>query len=218
MKDDLQHGAGHLTTKRQLNAYISAYGEIHEAKLIQTFEHITAKLWSEDGISVVDYGCGQGIAEMVLSDFLTSKWADNNFVKDITLIEPSVTNLRQANEYSQAFFPEAKVSCIQKTDKQLTDDDINPAKSTVLHIFSNVVDLDDFDGSKIADILGRDNSHNNIVLCVSPYYQELTRGQRMHEFGEMLKGFSRTYKFEKHTEEWDKPYSCQIHIYVSSYY
>lgn len=29
--DDLEHGAGLLTTPRQLNAYIAKYGEIHQA-------------------------------------------------------------------------------------------------------------------------------------------------------------------------------------------
>lgn len=218
LKEDLQHGAGHLTAKRQLNAYLSAYGEIHQAKLNQAFEHVPSKIWGENGVSIVDYGCGQGIAEMVLSDFLTSKWADNGFVKDITLIEPSVTNLKQACEYTEAFFPNAKLAPIRKNDSQLNEDDLLPTKPTVLHILSNVIDLEGFDGTTIADILSRDNSHNNIVICVSPYYQEATRGQRMYEFGELLNGFTRSYKFEKHTDEWDKPYSCQIHIYVSSYF
>lgn len=30
--DELEHGAGHLTNIRQLNAYIAKYGEIHQAK------------------------------------------------------------------------------------------------------------------------------------------------------------------------------------------
>lgn len=31
-------------------------------------------------------------------------------------------------------------------------------------------------------------------------------------------GYSLAYKLEKHTGDWDKPYSCQIYIFVSSYY
>lgn len=49
-------------------------------------------------VSTIDYGCDQGIAEMVLSDYIASKWIDNNFVKDFTLIEPSRENLPQAVE------------------------------------------------------------------------------------------------------------------------
>lgn len=87
-----------------------------------------------------------------------------------------------------------------------------------MHIFSNVVDLDDFEGTEIANILSNDKSHNNIIICVSPYYQENSRGKRITEFGKMLKGYNLAYRFEKHTDEWDKNSSCQIHIYVSSYY
>lgn len=44
-------------------------------------------VWSEEGISIIDYGCGQGIAEMGLSDYIASKWIDNDFAKDFTLME-----------------------------------------------------------------------------------------------------------------------------------
>lgn len=61
--DELEHGAGHLTNIRQLNAYIAKYGEIHQAKLLNAYEKIPSKVWYEGGITVIDYGCGQGIAE-----------------------------------------------------------------------------------------------------------------------------------------------------------
>lgn len=42
--------------------------------------------------------------------------------------------------------------------------------------------------------------------------------KRIKEFGDKLQGYSLVYKLEKHTDDWDKPYSCQIYIFVSSYY
>lgn len=45
-----------------------------------------------------------------------------------------------------------------------------------------------------------------------------TLGKRMKEFGDKLQGYTLAYKLEKHTDDWDKPYSCQIYIFVSSYY
>lgn len=68
--DELELGAGHLTNIRQLNAYIAKYGEIHQAKLLYAYEKIPTKVWHEDGVTIIDYGCGQGIAEMVLSDYI----------------------------------------------------------------------------------------------------------------------------------------------------
>lgn len=218
LKEALDHGAGNLTSRSQLKAYLHAYGAIHQAKLQQAFENIPNKVWSEGEFSIVDYGCGQGIAEMVLADFIRNKFIDNDVVTDITLIEPSRSNLQQSVEHTDAFYVSAEINAIQKTDDQIVEDDIRPKAQTVIHILSNVVDLDCFSGEQIIDILSRDKEHNNIVVCVSPYYQENSRGKRMEEFGNRLQGYTRHYKFEKHTDEWDKNYSCQIHIYVSSYY
>lgn len=216
--DDLEHGAAHLTNTRQLNTYIAKYGEIHQAKLLQAYEKIPSKVWHEDGITMVDYGCGQGIAEMVLSDYMASRYIDNNYIKDFILIEPSRLNLQQCVKHVNSFFNEAIISAVCKKDYQINGDDINPKSSTVIHIFSNVIDLDDFDGDGILSLLNEDKSHNNIIVCVSPYYQEATRGKRMKEFGDKLHGYTLVYKLEKHIDDWDKPYSCQIYIFVSSYY
>lgn len=218
LKEDLDHGAGILDSKSQLKAYLHFYGSIHQAKLLMAFENIPSKVWSEGGISIVDYGCGQGIAEMVLSDYLASKLIDNDFAKDFTLIEPSRENLMQAVKHVNAFFMDGRIDYHCISDKDITVEHINPSENTVIHILSNVIDLADFDGDRIADLLSRDKSHNNIVVCVSPYYQANTRGRYMEDFGKKLQGYSLKYKFEKHTDEWDKPYSCQIHIYSSFYF
>lgn len=85
----------YLTTSAELKAYLAAYGEIHQAKLLQAFDNLPQKIWTECGLSVVDHGCGQGIAEMVLADFLASKWIDNDFIKDFTLIK----NFMQCDQY-----------------------------------------------------------------------------------------------------------------------
>ena len=115
-------------------------------------------------------------------------------------------------------WPNFRTSFFNLGDILLNNDDINPKSSTVIHIFSNVIDLDDFDGDSVLSLLNEDKSRNNIIVCVSPYYQEATRGKRMKEFGDKLQGHTLVYKLEKHTDDWDKPYSCQIYIFVSSYY
>lgn len=124
----------------------------------------------------------------------------------------------QCDRYVESFYVDAKRTVIFKSDNEITFDDIDPKCQTVLPLFSNVIDLDDFDGERITSLLSEDKSHNNIVVCASPYYQETSRGKRMATFRKMSQGYTCHYRFEKPTDEWDKPYSCQIHIYVSSYY
>lgn len=63
LKENLDHGAALLDSKAQLKAYLHFYGSIHQAKLLQAFENIPKEIWSEGGVSIIDYGCGQGIAE-----------------------------------------------------------------------------------------------------------------------------------------------------------
>lgn len=216
--DDLEHGAGLLTTPRQLNAYIAKYGEIHQAKLLLAYEKIPSKVWHEDGITIIDYGCGQGIAEMVLSDYIASMHIDNDYIKDFILIEPSQQSLQCCIKHVNSFFRDSTICTVCKKDNQINAEDIIPKSSTVIHIFSNLIDLDDFDGNRIISLLNEDKSHNNIILCVSPYYSEATRGKRIKEFREKLQGYTLEYRLEKHTDDWNKPYSCQIYIFVSSYY
>lgn len=39
----------------------------------------------------------------------------------------------------------------------------------------------------------------------------------MDEFGKKLQSYRLAHKLEKHADDWDKHYSCQIHNIVSSY-
>ncbi len=218
LKEKLKHGSANITSKELLKMYLHSYGEIHQLKLIQAFEHIPHNVWLEDGISVVDYGCGQGIAEMVLSDFIKSKFIEQDYIKEFILIEPSNISLMQAVKNVKQFFLNTHISAICKSDKDLSIDDVIYKSNTVFHILSNVIDLPDFNGKQVLNILNNGQSHNNIVICVSPFYQENCRGKWMEDFGKQLKGYRLHYRFEKHIDEWEKSYSCQIHIYVSSYY
>lgn len=75
---------------------------------------IISKVWHEDSIIVVDYGCGQGIAEMVLSDYMASRYIDNDYIKDFILIEPSRQNLQRCVKYVDDSFNESTVSAFCK--------------------------------------------------------------------------------------------------------
>ena len=218
LKEQLDHGKGDLVTKEQLNMYLYKYGEIHQAKLNRAFNHIPRKLWIESDISVVDYGCGQGVAEMVLSDYLQTLHIDNDIIKDIILVEPSRPSLVECVNYLNMFYchSEIKPFCINVS--QINQDQIRPESNFVLHVFSNVIDLPEFNINHVAEMLNDDVSHNNIIICVSPFYKEDSRGKRMDTFGQLLRHYRQIYKFQRHIDEWKNDYSCQIQIFMSSYY
>lgn len=218
LKDELGNGLANLTTKEQLDMYISSYGEIHRQKLQIAYDRIPHKVWSEGSISVVDYGCGQCIAEMVLSDFLKNHYIDNDKISDFTVIEPSKASLTQGLQYLEQFYENSKITAYNVSAGKLTEDYIRPQSDTVIHLFSNVLDIIEFERHNIANILNSDMSHNHILVCVSPFYQENGRGALMDEFGNMLRSMRCEYKLEKHTDDWKNPFSCQVRIFVSAYY
>ena len=67
------HGVCVYTQEEQLNAYLVAYGEMHKAKFEAVLNGLgTAafEMFRHRGVSIVDWGCGQGLATMVCLDWL----------------------------------------------------------------------------------------------------------------------------------------------------
>lgn len=218
LTDELCHGVRKLSTNAHLMMYLAKYGEIHEAKLIRAFQHLPNQIWHENAISVIDYGCGQGIAGMVFADFIRQKFVSNDYVSEIKLFEPSASCLNKAIVYTKSFLPHSMIIPYSKAIEEIQTDDVQCRNKTILHIFSNIIDITDIKYESIARILSESTERNNVIVCVSPYYQENARGRRMDDFGNSLKGFYKYYTFERHTNEWAESYSCQIHIYVSLHY
>ena len=91
---ELIHGIGLLASEEALNCYMSAYGEMHVGKCraaIMNFpyDRLTGS------IEIVDWGCGQGIGSATLIESLQQRGL-LNWVKKITLVEPSPNALQRA--------------------------------------------------------------------------------------------------------------------------
>lgn len=218
LKEELKNGLGNLTTTNQLKMYIATYGDIHRQKLLMAFNKIPKKVWYDKKISIIDYGCGQCFAEMVLADFMKDHYINNDYISDFTLIEPSRISLAKGLDYLQNFFPFSNKKAYLGNVGDIQLNNISVKNHTIIHIFSNVLDIPTFQKENIASIINEDMSHNHILVCVSPFYQENGRGKLMDEFRGLLRAVRTEYKFEKHIDDWDKPFSCQIRIFVSSYY
>ena len=110
LKEDLENGLANLTSIDQLQMYLSSYGDIHRQKLMMAYKHIPNKVWSEGKLAVIDYGCGQCVAEMVLSDFMKEHYIDNDIISQFIMIEPSRASLSQGIKYLKAFFDDCEIT------------------------------------------------------------------------------------------------------------
>lgn len=218
LKESLEHGLAELRTEDEMDIYLASYGAIHQEKLLMALDKLPRKIMRENRISVIDYGCGQGTASIVLCDVFQQVFGCADTVSDFHLIEPSLVCLRRAVNFIHQFNPEARIVYFNNPCEDIWRMDLNPKSDVVVHLFSNVIDMPEFPRESVARKLNNMNDHYNIAICVSPFYQENGRAKHMDEFRRMLHTFNCHYAFEKHTDEWDKPYSCQARVFVSRYY
>ena len=215
LKDMLNHGEAYLNNSDLLDMYLCCYGEIHRDKLLMAYKKLPSSIFYNDGISVIDYACGQGIAELVLFDFILDNEIDRDYISEIHLIEPSKVCLNRALNNINLQSPFTSVNFINSKLEDVNYEDLATKSNTVLHLFSNIIDIPEVNYDNVINYLNNDTEHANIVVCVSPFYQESGRGKRIPQFGDALTRYKLIHKLERHIDDWDKNFSCQIYIYRS---
>ncbi|MCM1490919.1 MAG: hypothetical protein NC095_08865, partial [Muribaculum sp.] len=108
IKRQIDHGKAILKTQKQLDGYISLYGDIHRQKLLKAFSHIPDNVW-KGNISIIDWGCGQGLAPIILQDYIDKQKFMHACIEEIALIEPSRRCLSRAESFIQWSIPNASV-------------------------------------------------------------------------------------------------------------
>lgn len=211
LKESLSNGKALLKSSEQLDAYLYHYSDMHRKKLLRAYSHIPESIFRQP-FSVIDWGCGQGIASMVLDEFLVKQKFDTGMITDVTLIEPSKLCLRRAAGYLEWSLPNALLTTINRKEEGVEPEDLCVQENTVMHILSNVVDMPEFSGDGIRRFLNSSGRLRHIIIMASPFYPEDGRGKRMDDFSDSLNGFHSIYSFQRHIDEWDEDFSCQIRI------
>ncbi|KAF3977837.1 MAG: hypothetical protein HFP77_04965 [Methylococcales symbiont of Iophon sp. n. MRB-2018] len=172
----LNGGEAILKNQDELDRYVFAFGKMHQAKLNCALNAIDdLNEISKKEISIIDYGCGQGIGSIVLIDYLNALSLDFS-ISNIKLIEPSGIALYMAKEYIQ--------SCLNIDNMELINSGLNEVKADSLktndkditfHIFSNILDI-----KLIYENMIKSTTGVNYVVCVSPDYW--SGNQKLDEF------------------------------------
>lgn len=165
----LQRGEAVIKDERLLYKYLVSFGGKHKEKLYSAFDIVIDKIKNET-INLIDWGCGQAFATMLLLNYAKEK----NIVldiKEIILIEPSsmalsrgllhLDILKQSHYSIRAL--NLDIDCLDGNDLIIKNN------YKTLHFFSNILDVENFSldfefFKKISDSF----ISNNIFLCVSP--------------------------------------------------
>ena len=193
---ELNHGLDLLNSEEALDCYMGAYGEMHKVKCRAAFQNIPFPPSGANPISlaleIYDWGCGQGIGSICLIDFLKqrdlTKW-----LKKVTLIEPSNPALNRALlNVSNATNNRVRIN---KINSYLPSKSSNPEISIhfehhyVFHIFSNILDVEQIELSKLARMLAIPG-HTHYILCMGPMNANSFRIDRFAEMFNPYEYFS----------------------------
>lgn len=191
------HGENILENNTQLEAYMRDYGKMHKQKL----DFALKKGWKDTfdnckSINVIDYGCGQGIGTGCLIDFLQNK----NLSISTKLIEASGEALDRCFINLGQILPDGNFEDIERKFADITEENLEFSETADLtvHIFSNVIDLDDsvFNIEKITQTIKNAISGRNLFICVSPYIIDDKRKDRNKRLDDFISKFI-TSNFEK---------------------
>ena len=114
------------------------------------------------------------MATCVLIDYLIEKNISLN-VSSITLIEPSTVALQRGQSLVQRMFQnnpstDSVVRLVNKYIDDLTSNDlVSEPDSIKIHLFSNIIDVQGFDLTRLYQLMVNSFHGINRVICTSPY-------------------------------------------------
>ena len=171
----LKRGVEIISDTDLMDTYMYALGNMHEANLQSAFESLLDSFFSK--VNVIDWGCGQGIASMIfIEEYGTA------VIKSITLIEPSEIALKRASLHIKKYNPTITLETVCKKLDDLIEQDIKKSTTdTTIHLFSNILDIDNYKQKYLIDLIETTQSNTNYFVCVSPYIDEI-KTERLESF------------------------------------
>lgn len=169
------HGRKVLQTEDELNAYIAAYGEMHVIKCRAAMQNFPFDELENHSFEIFDWGCGQGLATLVLLDMLHDRGKVHR-LKKIYLIEPSSIALDRAKSWVTRYgAPGIEVIAVNKPIPSQTGQSmpISCSSRISINLFSNILDIREISlqwlSQKVSSLANR-----NYIVCVGPKFIQNT--------------------------------------------
>ena len=206
--DEIFHSLGRgvaiLDQEEQLFSYLKSYGLMHKAKLLSAFSNFPFNEIKDKKIEIYDWSCGQGLASIVLLEYLEEKGVVLE-IDRVTLIEPSEIALKRASLHVKHFDSEVRIRTVLKDMDSLNIADVNGIDERVkIHLFSNILDVEAYSMRHLIEIMKQGVKGNNYIICVSPYIGDIKTAR----FDSFVNSFSAMPQFDiifqdvAHRGEW----------------
>ena len=220
-KDEFYYSLGRgvkiLEEEAQLYSYINSYGNMHEAKMLSTLQSLPFNELDGKNIVVYDWGCGQGLASVVLQEYINKYNDVNAMVGSVVLIEPSEIALKRAALHVRYFNGQCQIKTVLKDLDSLQENDLNSDNQTIkIHLFSNILDVEGFSMHHLISIIEQSQRGENYFICASPYITD-AKTARIDEFvqyfAEKYDSYQSYLDVENQKGEWKNNWTRVIRVF-----
>ncbi|MCD8177673.1 MAG: hypothetical protein LUE98_09675 [Tannerellaceae bacterium] len=171
-------GVQPLQEEEEMYSYLYRYGTMHKAKLESALEFLPAEELNT-AVDVIDWGCGQGLASVVLCDYI-KKYVLPIKTKSFTLIEPSELALSRAALHVKHACPDVAIQTYCLGFDSLQPEYLLKGNDrTKIHLFSNVLDLSGifFSQNQLIETIENSCRGRNYFVIASPYSDDIKADQ-----------------------------------------
>lgn len=164
----LSHGVKLLENDDELAQYLCAYGKMHKEKIDLALRSIRepSRVFTKD-ITIIDWGCGQGLASICFFDYLRTLGIAHK-VNKVVLIEPSKPALNRAQEHLIKYIDGDKIISVNKYINDVAKNDISETNDLVIHFFSNILDIPNVNIQHLANLIKDNIISEQLFFCVGP--------------------------------------------------
>ena len=174
---ELDRGRAIPETLDQLNYYWQSHVPMIKSQWENVFKNCRVDSCDKD-VEIIDYGCRDGLATLL---FLEKFYSDfKKGISKIKLIEPSSLALKRARIISQRYSPNI-VHINKKLDDLETKDLETDQSLWKIHLFSNILDVNNFDVDKLFNKITK-NTGKHLFLAVSPHRNFKGGSARLGQF------------------------------------
>lgn len=198
----------------EMQKYLAENGKMHKALIYDALEQFIAQL-NAATITLVDWGCDQGIASMIVLDYMREKQLDIK-VALVILIDSNKAKLSRAMTQIEAIsHDEIKIIALNSDDEELLDTLKINKNNIKLNLFANdKMPIDSLD-------IDFDIFENDYFMCVSneskefvdKIYEDITPLMNCHDLSIRDGKIGRFQRYEriffteeKNQDPWDLPF------------
>ena len=117
-----------------------------------------------------------------------------DIVNKIVLIEPSELAIKRASLHVKKYAPNISVKTVCRKLDELTEQDLAiEHTNTTIHLFSNILDIDDYSQGRLIKLINATQLHKNTFVCVSPNINDI-KTERLESFKRYFEKNNDTYE------------------------